>query len=537
MRIKRVRLSNRYKRFSDLTIDLGDQPARIIALVGPNGSGKSSVLDGLMLHAHQHNKIGTRSNGRGPDYYSMDNSPSAITGTEVEFVNGSYGQELQRRIDQGRGNTLFSFRSPYRFNGDVKLYETQGTNHISLNNYGASDASSLDSKMIENYRRLHSFYYRYIETENARPSEAKAHIIGGLNLSIRNCVDVELSSLGSIEDGRGTLYFKKADHPIEFEYNVLSSGEKEVVDILLDLYLRKSAYDETVFLFDEPELHINTSIQKNLLIEINRLVGDNCQIWITTHSIGFLRALQSEMKGQYQIIQFRDDQDLASKAVTLRPNKMTPAKWRELFSVALDDLAALVSPKTIIYCEGRADPGTHGKEKGMDAQVFNNIFGQSHPDAMFVSSGGNTELDQRSTIAIEIIGKVFQDVEILVLKDRDMASGKLTDDNDRRIYLKNNPQNHRLLKRWEIENYLYDKEVLKAYCLGVGLVFNETAYDLLVRDIANQDLKADTARIRNCCNIVGSINADRFKIALSEYVSEDMSVFRELQDCIFSSVP
>ena len=44
MRIKRVRLRG-FKRFDDLTIDLGDAPARFIALVGPNGCGKSSVFD------------------------------------------------------------------------------------------------------------------------------------------------------------------------------------------------------------------------------------------------------------------------------------------------------------------------------------------------------------------------------------------------------------------------------------------------------------------------------------------------------------
>jgi len=54
MRLKKVRLKNGYKRFRDLTIDLGDEPARVVALVGPNGCGKSSVLDGLLYHASPH---------------------------------------------------------------------------------------------------------------------------------------------------------------------------------------------------------------------------------------------------------------------------------------------------------------------------------------------------------------------------------------------------------------------------------------------------------------------------------------------------
>ena len=59
-------------------------------------------------------------------------------------------------------------------------------------------------------------------------------------------------SIGNIEANQGTIFFKKIDHPKEFEFNVLSSGEKEVVDILLDLYLRQEEYNETIFLIDEP---------------------------------------------------------------------------------------------------------------------------------------------------------------------------------------------------------------------------------------------------------------------------------------------
>jgi predicted ATP-dependent endonuclease of OLD family len=151
------------------------------------------------------------------------------------------------------------------------------------------------------------------------PSQAKAKIIGDLNSSIRNCLDLEISSIGNIEASQGSLYFKKSDHPSEFEFNVLSSGEKEVIDILLDLYLRRDEYCDTIFLLDEPELHINTSIQKNLLIEIDRLVGENCQIWLTTHSIGFLRALQDEMKDKCQVIQFKSDYKLALEPYILTP--------------------------------------------------------------------------------------------------------------------------------------------------------------------------------------------------------------------------
>jgi predicted ATPase len=534
MRIKRVRLKNGYKRFRDLTIDLGENPARIVALVGPNGSGKSSVLDGLLFHFRAWQSIGN-TGGKDWSYHSMDGLSSYdYQNVEIEFDAGMMSDVVQKRSAVGTGASIMSFRSPYRYNTHFKITETRASSPIGQNSYGAADASSIDGKMEENYRRLQAMVTRYQNDNDARPSEARAKIIGELNASIRNCLDIEISDVGNVEDSKGTLYFKKTDHPKDFEFNVLSSGEKEVIDILLDLYLRKDDYKETIFLIDEPELHINTSIQGKLLNEIDRLVGDDCQIWVTTHSIGFLRALQTTMKEKCQIIQFKSDMELASKPYILTPMKIAASAWRELFAVALDDLAALVSPKTIIYCEGRGDPGKGGAERGMDAQAFNTIFAETHPDAMFISSGGNTELDQRSVIAIAILSKVLPDVDVWVFKDRDFGSGKPTSENDRLVYLKNNPTSHRVMKRWEIENYLYDKDVLKAYCTANNLVFDEANYDAFVTDIINQNLKDETGKIKNFCGITGSINSETFKIELSRHLTSNLPVYAELRDCIFA---
>ena len=534
MLISKIRLKNGYKRFHDLTIDLGETPARIVALVGPNGCGKSSVLDGLLYHANAHQQVG-QSSTRDLSYHSMTGVGSLTwQDIEIELSAGNFAAVRQAQNATGKGNTIFSFRSPYRYNSQLKISETRAVSEIRLNSYGAGDASSLDGKMEDNYRRLYAVFNRYRDDNDLRPSEAKAKIIDDLNTSIKKCLSLEISSLGNVEGNQGTLYFKKMDHPKEFEFNVLSSGEKEVVDILLDLYLRKDDYTDTVFLFDEPELHINTSIQGNLLVEIDRLVGPNCQIWLTTHSIGFLRALQTKMRDKCQIIQFRPEFNLAAEACTLTPIKVGPGTWRDLFAIALDDLAHLVSPSIIVYCEGRAEPGPGGRERGLDAQVFNNVFAESHPECLFTSSGGNTEPDQRSVIALAVIGKVFPAVDIWVLKDRDMASGKPTDENDRQVYLKTNNSNHRVLKRWEIENYLYDKDVLKAYCVGEKLPFDEAAFDAFVTNINDQNLKDETQRIKNLCGIKGSINADVFKVALSRYLTKEMPVFQELENCIFS---
>lgn len=59
MKIRKITLS-KYKRFQSLTIDLGDEPKRIIALVGPNGCGKSSVFDGMLFVNNAYAQIGNK---------------------------------------------------------------------------------------------------------------------------------------------------------------------------------------------------------------------------------------------------------------------------------------------------------------------------------------------------------------------------------------------------------------------------------------------------------------------------------------------
>jgi AAA domain, putative AbiEii toxin, Type IV TA system len=536
MKVKRIQLKNGYKRFHDLTIDLGIEPKRIIALVGPNGCGKSSVLDGMLFVNNAYNQIGNKGQ-KGYAYHSMTQTPNFnYENVIIDFDNGDFNNVKTNRTKIGNENTMFSFRSPYRYNSNLKVSQSKATSEIRLNNYGATASSDLDDKMEENYRRLNIKFNKYLKDNpsTATYDSAKAKIIGDLNQSLKNCLDLEITSIGDIEANKGTLFFKKEDHPIEFEFNVLSSGEKEVVDILLDLYLRQDEYTETIFLIDEPELHINTSIQKKLLLEINKLIGQNCQIWLATHSIGFLRALQEDLKDECQIIQFQKGINWASTQQTLTPIKKSLSKWKEIFETALDDLTGLVSPKRIIYCEGKDRPGTNGQEKGFDAKVFNNIYGEKYHDTLFISSGGNTELDQRSEVALAILTKVFSDIEIFVFKDRDVSSGRQNDENDRQVYLKTNPNHFRIMKRWEIENYLFDKEVLIAFCNANSLTFNETEYDKFVTNVIDDNIKDETNRFRNFCGITGSVNAESFKLTLSEYVTPEMEVYKELENCIFN---
>ena len=523
MRIKTIKLVG-FKRFDHLTIDLGPTPKKIVAMVGPNGCGKSSIFDAFEKQLQMFRSYGSEDE----NFYSKglfyDDNIENEQYKQQEVTITPYSGTLNRKS--------FYIRTSYRFTPKINVTHMEQTPAILDSEDEPISTIALDERLEYNYRRLLGTSFAAFFEGSKTGEEVRRELIGKINDILSNILDVQISNLGNLFEGRGQLYFKK-DNTIDFPYANLSSGEKEVIDIVVDLVIKSKVYTETVYCIDEPDLHLNTAIQRKFLVEINKLIPENCQLWVATHSLGFIRVLQSELKEDSQILDF-SERDYFTGPHTMQPIVPNRRNWMRIFETALDDLTDLVAPNRIVYCEGRAEPGPNRIEKGLDAQIYENIFSATFPDTVFVSSGGNTELDQRSDIAIEILGKVFKGIEIWVLKDRDMASGKLTNESDRQTYLDNNESHHRVLRHWELENYLFDKEILSKYCESTdGLEFDEAAYDEFVTDINNQNVKDEVSRIKNFCGIKTNISPDKFKLNLSKHITEETEVYKELRECIF----
>lgn len=138
MRIKKIRMKE-YKRFYDLTIDLGISPKRIIALVGPNGCGKSSIFDAMLYLAKVHmGSFGGSGISRDYHYHSLKQVPNFnYQNISIEFEEGSFQQVYSQMQKKGKGNSIFSFRSSFRYNGNLKVTQIKSVGDIIQNNFGA----------------------------------------------------------------------------------------------------------------------------------------------------------------------------------------------------------------------------------------------------------------------------------------------------------------------------------------------------------------------------------------------------------------
>jgi len=145
------------------------------------------------------------------------------------------------------------------------------------------------------------------------------------------------------------LNFLKGRSEIHCDY--LSSGEKEVFNVLLNLLVRKDQYTDTIYFFDEPDLHLSTQLQFNLLKEITEnWIPENCQIWTASHSLGFI---DYAWQYEYGVIIDFDDLDF-DQPQTLFPQ---PREQLDVYDIAVpkEMLFEIMRDKRIIVCENQND--------------------------------------------------------------------------------------------------------------------------------------------------------------------------------------
>ena len=118
-----------------------------------------------------------------------------------------------------------------------------------------------------NYNRILS---EWIERSSidGKPSEMIGNIQNEVYGNLRDAIQelfrdpqLVLTNLGSPANNRVFQFSKGASQG--FSYENLSSGEKAALDLILDIIVAKSEFNDTVFCIDEPEAHIHTKTPRS----------------------------------------------------------------------------------------------------------------------------------------------------------------------------------------------------------------------------------------------------------------------------------
>ncbi|GGC78880.1 hypothetical protein GCM10011512_01880 [Tersicoccus solisilvae] len=355
-----------------------------------------------------------------------------------------------------RHSTVY-FRTAYRHEADFNVQNlTQQPSPLEDKGY-ARRAVDIDQSVSENYQRLlwQTFSAVYDETtpDNATKAEIRDRLTGSLRDSLQRVFpDLVLTRIGGLSRGRAFEFTKGESRG--FPYVNLSAGEKAVFDLLLDSVIKAEYFERSIWCIDEPEVHIGTAAQGLVLRELLRLMPADAQLILASHSLGFMsEAVKISAQGGDGVAFLDFGSHDFDKPVRMTPVRPSREFWKRNLVVAMDDIATLVAPRTVVMCEGSGD--------GFDAQCYRQIFSAEYPDTDFVSVGNSSDAQLDKLGLTSTLQTIVEGTNVIRLRDRDLAS-----ESEVAEWRGNGT---RVLSRRHIEGYLFDQEVLDALCDRLGV--------------------------------------------------------------------
>lgn len=535
MKITNIHL-NHFKRFTDLTISDIPESAKLIVLVGPNGCGKTSLFEAF-YHWY---KLNAFSNLGDKDYFIKNDLE--FNDNEFTWFRNNVYLEFNQGADltQNGIKKEFYFRTAYR---NESSFCMNSLSRVPDPTQNISYKTLMDNDICvsQNYQRLVSNTLSGLFDERNNElsvPELRDKLIGKIKQSLENVFeDLQFSTIGDPLNN-GSFYFSKGNS-IDYDYKNLSAGEKSAFDLILDLIIKSSYYDNAICCIDEPETHMHTSLQSKLLRELYQLVSNDSQLWLATHSIGMLKEaklLNEEIAGSVVFIDF-SNKDFDSK-VEIKPSGIDKTLWNCFMNLAFGDFSKLVAPRTIIFCEGNPN----GKGNGsFDSSIYNLIFQNKYPDATFVSIGSCSEIENPENISMKIIRNLLTKSTIIKLVDLDDKSP---------LEIENlNTQKIKVLTKRHIECYLFDDEIISKLCTANNkqeniqdcLTAKQNALsESISRGNPSDDIKSASGGIYNslkkilglqqCGNNVHAFLRD----TMAPLVTENTEIYKELEKKIFT---
>jgi len=431
MKILKVYLKN-FRRFTELTVENIPNNTKLVMIAGPNGCGKSSIFDAFerLVSPRKKGDIGEQI-----DYHRKD--PSQPVEIKIFTENSTeYSVNNVSKIDP----TLLYIRSPYRYASEIKISQINPLPELKQDDDRPKRTIDMDNRLVRNYQRLIvdpiSRLYKG-ELDELTGKEIREKYLKEINDALKEILgDIQISDLGDLLDNkRNQIYFSKGSIR-QFPFKNLGSGEKEIMDLIIDLIIKKQVFDNTIYCIDEPDLHINTAIQSKLLNKLLEIIPANSQLWISTHSLGFIE--ESFKLNNAVIIDF-SEKDF-DKPQILNPLERSKENIRRVYKVALEGLVDFVIPQQLIFCEG--------ENQERDEKLFKTIFKDDpdFKDIEFISSKGTIQTKAAVLSVLEPINRGLSPKQAFAVVDRDYRTDNLIEE-DRNDYIK-------ILKMYSLESYL-----------------------------------------------------------------------------------
>jgi ABC-type cobalamin/Fe3+-siderophores transport system ATPase subunit len=215
------------------------------------------------------------------------------------------------------------------------------------------------------------------------------------------------------------------------DFDALSSGEREVVNIAFDFLLRNPR--DCIVVFDEPELHLHPELSYKL-VQTLQTIGERNQFVFVTHSPDIISA------------------SLDRSVIFLAPPIASEPPQNQAVVVSEDDdsheALKLLGQSIGIVALGRKIVLIEGGGSSLDKQAYGSILKRRNPDLVLVPSGGKHAIESFAHVHDAVLSKSIWGVEFFMLCDGDSRPAGATS-SDRLA----------VLPRYHLENYFLDETV------------------------------------------------------------------------------
>jgi len=234
--------------------------------------------------------------------------------------------------------------------------------------------------------------------------------------------------------------------PKEFHYKIegidellhfktLSAGEQEVIKILFDLLWKRITH--SVFLIDEPELHLHPVLTFRLIEILKKIGGGTNQFLFFTHSADLISTYYSS-GDVYFIDSDRTSSNQAHKLSDLRENHSS------LVELMSENLGVIAIGKKLVFVEG--------EDSSIDRLSYHSIAQKNDLNLSFISAGSVENLNSLKNASKELKNTLFG-IQFYMVRDRDGLS-------DEQINELESGSTLHCLKKRHLENYFLNSTVL-----------------------------------------------------------------------------
>lgn len=482
MKIRKLSIKN-FRNIKSLAME---NIPDLVVLAGPNGSGKTSIFDAIrifkaIIGPYNPSELGTiRST-------ELKNQLKTVVNLKADSAEITIGVQLSESEIKFLSST---------FNNDELLAQNQGLLSASIQisktgSYNILDQSPPLSELLKHYDPTGEVgIIEYIPSHREIPRTE----VGAITLSPESLDQEKLERTGAAGQKFSRLkyylvmmviydkmeisdkaleffpqiqdFFKEFFFPKKFEIvhvdrglrwhfpiktpdgthdiDFLSSGEKEILMTYANILRLKLT--NSIILFDEPELHLNASLERKVINNLRKIVNAGNQIWVGTHSFEIIGTVPLE--NLYQL--YRD----------ISPNKQNQI---ELCSTKRDRINALGSlgasigiqliSNRIVFVEGPSD-----------REFLQNLYEEYGDKVTFKETHGVKSLMHISKAAIDLLDQVSEYDSFFMIRDRDFLTKEeieeIRDKYKGKIFVWN---------RRKIENYLIEPQIILKVLKMLGI--------------------------------------------------------------------